>query len=445
MNSTRRKRAFATVLVLGIISFAVVTISMTQSSAFAQAAAGREALARARAYWAARGGVEATIAKLENDTENPDLSDAFSVLVDMTDVSTGEFGGATYRIAHQESAREVMGPEDAHAKLNINRLTTEQLATIEPYMTDDVIQSIIDWVDTDDDVQPLGAELGYYAALPHRYNTRNGPMRSIAELELVAGVDQRDVRGEDWNLNGVLDPNENDGNASDPPDNADGVLDAGWSGILTAYSAEGSLAPSGEVKLDLKSATDSELVTRIKVNRDQAKAIVDYMAANANASMRDFITSDLSRLVRTTAQLTGQQAPRTAVEPLSQEQLGALLEESVVGAPSTEARQPGKLNVNTCPAEVLQYLPELTAETADAIVNERAGLSSGFTSLGQLLSVPGIGRRQLAAMYELLCVRSNVFVVTSRGRDTRTGLEVEVYAVIDRSSLPVVIQEIRVR
>ena len=34
------------------------------------------------------------------------------------------------------------------------------------------------------------------------------------------------VRGEDWNLNGRLDPNEDDGDISYPPDNSDGKLDA---------------------------------------------------------------------------------------------------------------------------------------------------------------------------------------------------------------------------
>jgi len=56
-----------------------------------------------------------------------------------------------------------------------------------------------------------------------------------------------------------------------------------------------------------------------------------------------------------------------------------------------------------------------------------------------------MGRRQLANIYELLCVRSSVYVVTSRGRDARTGLEVEMMATLDRSRLPVVLTEVLVR
>jgi type II secretory pathway component PulK len=440
-----RRRAFATVLVFAVIVFAVIILGVTQTAAFAHASAGRESLARVRAAWAARAGLECTIARLEHETQEPELDNAFSLLVRMTEVAQGDLPGASWSIAHWEGQREVPGPEDAHAKLNINRLTLQQLAAIEPFMPEDAQQSILDWIDPDEDAQPLGAEAPYYLALPHPYEPRNGPMKSLAELELVAGVDARDVRGEDWNLNGLLDPNEDDGDASWPPDNADGVLDGSWSSILTAQSAEGSLSPAGQPRLDLQAAKDADLVSRLGVNAEQAKAILAHVDSSASASLRDFILTDLNTLAARAAQASGQQGQRARVEALTRAQLGALLEETSIGPAQVGAFFPGKLNVNTCEADVLRFIPELTPETADAIIGERAGLPDGFASLGDLLQVPGIGRRQLAAIYELLCVRSTAFIVTSRGRDERSGVEVEVRAVLDRSSLPVIIQEVRVR
>jgi hypothetical protein len=38
-----------------------------------------------------------------------------------------------------------------------------------------------------------------------------------------------------------------------------------------------------------------------------------------------------------------------------------------------------------------------------------------------------------------------VYIVTSRGRDELTGLEVEIVATLDRSTLPVVLREVMVR
>lgn len=443
MRRTRHeRRGFATLMVFAVIALAAIIIGMIQTSAFGQATAGREALARVRAQWAARAGLESMIATLEWSTENPDLGSAFTLMDDFVAVSTGELDGATYRIATFEESREVLGPADAHSRLNINRLTRDQLLTIEPLMSEDVADSILDWIDTDDDTNPLGAELGYYAGLPYPYEPRNAPMRSILELELVAGVDARDVRGEDWNLNGLLDPNEDDGDESWPPDNADGILDRAWSGVLTASSLDGALAPSGEAKIDLQSADAGEIVQRVKADSNQAQAIVDYVASNPNATMRDFIVRDLRQLAQ---QAGGGGGQTVRIDNLTREQLGLLLDEATVGPAESGAYIPGKLNINTCPAKTLEYLPQITPEVADAIIAERSARPDGFVSLADLLSVPGIGRRQLAAIYELLCVRSNVYEVTCRGRDARTGIETEIRAVLDRSTLPVVLQEVSVR
>ncbi|MCC6951518.1 MAG: general secretion pathway protein GspK [Phycisphaerales bacterium] len=438
------ERGFATLMVFAVIALAAIIIGMIQTSAFGQASAGREALARVRAQWAARAGLESIIATLEWSTENPDTGSAFTLMDDFVAVSAGDLDGATYRIATFEESREVLGPADAHSKLNINRLTKDQLLMIEPLMSEDVADSILDWIDADDDTNPLGAEIGYYAGLPFPYEPRNAPMRSILEMELVAGVDPRDVRGEDWNLNGLLDPNEDDGDESWPPDNADGILDRAWSGVLTTTSLDGALAPSGQPKIDLQSADAGELVQRAKVDSNQAQAIVDYVANNSGAAMRDFIIRDLRQLAPQTGG-GGGGGQTVRVENLTREQLGLLLDEATVGAPESGAYIPGKLNINTCPAKTLEYLPQITPEVADAIIAERSARPDGFVSLADLLSVPGIGRRQLAAIYELLCVRSNVYEVTCRGRDTRTGIETEIHAVLDRSTMPVVLQEVSVR
>jgi type II secretory pathway component PulK len=437
---SQHRRGFATLAVFGVIIIAAVVLSMLQSTAFSQAAAGRESLGRVRAYWAARGGVEATLARLEYDTLNPDPNDAFKVMDDMVDVAEGQFEGATYRIATTVGKKEVLGPEDAHSKININRMTRDQLLLLEPFMTEDVADSILDWIDKDDDPNPMGAETPYYLSLPNSYVARNGPMKSIVELELVAGVDARDVRGEDWNLNGLLDPNEDDGDASWPPDNADGVLDRGWSGILTAESSDGGMAASGQARLDLKTASESDLADRIKADPTQAKAILAYLDANANATMADFIRQNLSRMART--QSGG--GSSTPVQNLSKEQLALLVDECSIGATSGTP-QPGKLNINTCAAETLQYLPEISPELADAIVSERSARADGFASVMDLMDVPGVTRQQMATLYDLLCVRSNVYVVVCRGRDARTGLEVEMQATLDRSKVPVVITGVLVR
>ncbi len=448
-----RQRAFATLLALIVILMASGVVAGLQTWSYAQASEGREALARARAYWAARAGVESTIARLENETENPTADDAFAIMDSMIEVAEGRTRGATWIIETSDAGERVLGPADAHAKLNINTLTAEQMLTLDPIMAEDVADSVLDWIDGDDDTNPLGAEVGYYQSLPQKIMPRNAPMRSIAELELVAGVIQEDVRGEDWNLNGILDANEDDGDASWPPDNADGVLDAAWSGVLTASSVGDVLAASGQERLDLSSAQGGDLASRLGVASDQADAIVAFAQSGQATSMGDYIQFDLAQLddlangaIRAgTRVLRPQGFQRSRVESLSDEQLGALLNEASLTAPSTSASAPGQLNLNTCAAETLQYLPELSPEIADAIIAERSSRPQGFTSVADLLSVEGISRTQLASLYSLFTTRSNVYIVTSRGRDELTGLEVEIVATLDRSTLPVVLREVMVR
>src|SRR5690606_2788818 len=143
-------------------------------------------------------------------------------------VARGELLQASYSVAHTRYPNEYDGAEDAHSKININAMTRNDLLTFID-MTEDVADSILDWIDEDTDVRELGAEEGYYLRnKAFRYTPRNAPFRSLQEVELVAGVDPLLLRGEDWNLNSRLDPNEDDGDASWPPDNADGKLDAGW-------------------------------------------------------------------------------------------------------------------------------------------------------------------------------------------------------------------------
>ena len=56
------------------------------------------------------------------------------------------------------------------------------------------------------------------------------------ELRLVYNMDMTTMTGEDANLNGILDPNENDGDVLPPTDNKDGELNPGIYEYLTVYS-----------------------------------------------------------------------------------------------------------------------------------------------------------------------------------------------------------------
>lgn len=456
-----RSRAFATMLVLWVVAIGAVMLAAVQAASFRQAAAGREAMARVRAQWAARAALENVLSSIDASTQSPDTSDAYAITDDITQVSEGQLAGSFFRVSWTDNGQERFGAMDEHSKLNVNVLTKDELMLL-PDMTEDIADSILDWIDSDDDTRPLGAEIGYYLTQPGATVPRNGYIRSIAELELISGVTPEIVRGEDWNLNGRLDPNENDGNASWPPDNADGKLDAGWSAILTASSVDGGMAESGEERLNLAIATADEVTQRINVTSTQADAIVAY-GASSGAVMSDFIRRDLDQL-GSTGQQGGTGGAR--IEPLTTDQLAALFAEAKIDAAAatsstsaststtssasgttttTTASLPGKLNINTCQTETLQYLTDIDPATADAIIAERGARPKGFTSIVDLLDVAGMTRNRLSRISNVLDVRSNVYRVDCRGRDEQTGIECELIVTINRSTLPATITEIRTR
>lgn len=420
------------------MAVATVVLVGLQGSAFRQAAAGREAVGRVRAYWAARGALEAQISALGKHVEDGADEAWFVVYDDMDAMASGELYNAEFEVVWQERGKPSVGVEDPHAKVNINRMTMEDLMEL-PNMSEDTAAAILDWIDEDNSVRELGAEKGYYAQLPSPYEPRNGWIRSLRELELIAGVRAEDVRGEDWNLNGRLDPNENDGTATWPDDNADGRLDAGWSQWITTESVDGGLAYSGRERLDLLLADERELLGRVEgLEPLQARVILDYVRREGSR-IEDLISTPLQALA---TQVVGLGAPPQAVTNLDNDQLDALLSETTVYDPD-EGPVPGRLNVNTADREVYDYITAIPSGLADQLVFLKDTRAEGFASLLDLLDV--IPAPSLTQLSIFLDVRSTSFVVNARGRDVNTGIEVDLTATIERTGLPIVISELSVR
>jgi type II secretory pathway component PulK len=450
-------------VVLWAIAIAAVIVAATQLIAFRTATMGREAIARVQARWAARAGVEETIAVLEYHTESPNPDDALALHRDAEAVADGTLVSGSWTIRHTQDGVEKPGPQDENAKANINLMQRAQLLEI-PNMTFDVADSIIDWRDADSEVSGMGAERDFYFNRNMPYEPRNANFRSLAELELVVGAWPEYVRGEDANLNGRLDPNENDGALTLPNDNADGLLDTGWSGRFTAYTTVSTMGASGEPKLYLKEATSEEIASRFGVDSLQARTLSAYFKT-PNASMEALLVSDLTTLAQggnnsnarggaTGGRSSGRSSAgarsgqssgsadrnANAAQPLSQDQLRQIFREGILTDPATPA--PGKVNVNTAPREVLVDVLGIDPYVVDQIMNHRAAYPEGYSSIVDIGS-DRIGGQALAALARDLDVASSVFTITSRGRAQATGLEVEITVVVDRSTLPARILEYR--
>lgn len=151
------------------------------------------------------------------------------------------------------------GVESEAARIHLNHWrqadpeSLEQALSALPGATTPLVHAVLDWLDGDDDKRPQGAEFEDYADIDPAISPRNGPIESIEELLLVKGMTPEILYGEDTNRNGRLDPNEDDGEASPPEDDANGELKAGWIGYLTLWSQEPNVDSRGRRRINLNS------------------------------------------------------------------------------------------------------------------------------------------------------------------------------------------------
>lgn len=243
------------------------------------------------------------------------------------------------------STERVFGLVDEAGKLNLNTITQARLPTLLalPGMTEELAAAIVDWVDTDDDITPNGAESETYERLQPAYSCKNGPFESIEELALLNGATREILYGEDANQNGVLDPNEDDGDKSEPQDNADGKLDFGILEYVTVFSRE-----SNKDRVNLTDpASAPALQTKVEelLGSDLANRVLPLATAGGP------LTSVLEFYIRARAQLTPEDFNKIA---------GALTTQ-------TGDYVQGLININTASEAVLSTIPGIADEAPQVI------------------------------------------------------------------------------
>jgi DNA uptake protein ComE-like DNA-binding protein len=243
------------------------------------------------------------------------------------------------------------GLVDEASKLNLNApwLTVDILLTL-PRMTTELAGAILDWRDSNDEVQEGGgAENDTYQRLNPPYRCKNGPFESVDELRLVLGGYLDTLYGEDANLNGLLDPNENDGDVSSPSDNRDGRLDSGLFEYFTVYSREPNLDPSGSNRVSVANPAQSATQLRTVLQNAGVSDAAQVLRQLGNAPVR----SVLEFYVRS---------------GMSAEDF-AKIETSIT---ITNARYvEGLVNVNTASEPVLACIPGIGIEHASSLVGYR--------------------------------------------------------------------------
>lgn len=186
--------------------------------------------------------------------------------------------------------RPAFGLVDEGSKLNLNAVSLEMLEML-PRMTPELAAAIIDWRDSNSDVTQGGAESETYLRRNPPYNCKNANFESVDELRLVYGAELDIIYGEDANLNGVLDPNENDADTAVPNDNRDGRLDPGFFEYFTVYTRE----PPANTRTNVNTAQQLRALVQATFSGDRAQAILSSLGNGFGSLLEFYIRSGMSK------------------------------------------------------------------------------------------------------------------------------------------------------
>ena len=238
---------------------------------------------------------------------------------------------------------------DEASKLNLNTATAAMLEGL-PRMTPELAAAIVDWRDSNEDVATGGAESEFYQRRNPPYSCKNAPFETVEELRLVAGTDLTLLYGEDTNLNGILDTNENDGSVLPPEDNRDGRLDPGILEYVTVYSRESNIRTNGEARINVNAGSPNALRTLLQTALGQQRAAQVQSRISAGAGRWRSLLEVYLNSGMTTAEF-------------------ALVSNDL--SVTNTAQVEGLVNVNTAPAAVLACIPGIGPDKAQQVVSAR--------------------------------------------------------------------------
>ncbi len=443
----RRQRGSVLVGVLWCLALlAVIVVGSLYSSRMTLGAA-KNFEDKAQAHYLALAGVEKAKALLFHEAAarkkaaRNHSGDLYNAPESFRDIP---FGRGHFRVIRQGSSEEggqlIYGVRDEESRLNINSVGLEGLTRLRD-MPPETAAAIIDWRDGDNAANPGGAEQDYYLTLKPPYLPRNKDIQTMREMLLIRGVTPALLLGEDLNANGLLDPEENDGDQSAPPDNRNGQLEAGWSGIFTVDSGVANRRANGEERVNVQTASEAELTSVSGITVEIAKAIVAFRGKQKLENIADLL--DVAALAperpgqanrsQPGAPNPGQPAPQNSGPPqtvgpklISQDLLQTICDDVTAQEESTIK---GAVNINTASAAALFCLGGMTEELAQAIVSHRQ--SAGyFANIAGLLGVPGMTPEIFKQLAPRISARSETFRIVAEGRVTSTGARERIEVVV---------------
>ncbi len=272
-----------------------------------------------------------------------------------------------------------------------------------PGMTDAVADSILDWMDTDDQPREFGAESDYYQTLDRPYFAANAVPQRLTELLYVKGVTRRMLMGSQHaDLLAVGDQSSQQGELPAMDANGDFARDPtepglGWNHFFTIHAGERNRNRSGQPRIFLNSNSltllEQQLTTVLPENlvryvllarvyglTPSAGSGVEPSAAPFSLSMVPaFPIASAADLIDSVVQVSSPSGTIVVQSPLQASNpdfsaLASTLLDHVTTDPESVIH--GRINISTASETVLRTIPGMTPEVISQIVTQRDTLEA---------------------------------------------------------------------
>ncbi|MCK4624932.1 MAG: helix-hairpin-helix domain-containing protein [Phycisphaerae bacterium] len=407
-------------VIVAMLSLAAVGQMLVVRSESSAAEASRDGQ-QARA--AAMSGIHRAMAMLATEPNNyracTDSPEIFKEQLVTGDAETGwKFTVFTGDISDPSGASVRYGIEDEAGKININIASAETIRAL-PGVTDELVDSLADY----------------------------RPLATLEELLLVEGFTGPVVLGEDANLNGQLEPNEDDADETFPPDDGDGQLNRGLRPFANVISYEPNIDNEGNERININREKPDDLAEKLE-EAGFGENIVKFIKAAREAKVK---FTDPSQLLGMKLEVEDDRGSRprgrrggsgngkkiTIKSGVNADNLPLVMDKLTSGGTKRGKQEilEGRVNINSAPKEVLSALPGLEEDIAQQIVDSRGSLDEQTRSTTAWIYTQNIvSDKVFKKVSSLLTARSYQFRVRSFGYSLSCGRFCTLEAIIDTAT-----------
>ena len=284
---------------------------------------------------------------------------------------------------------------DNAAKIDLNTITEAQLENLN--LTQEQIDSFLDWRDVGQSNRALGAKDDYYNGLTKPYNAHENQLQSVYEL--------LDIKG--FTPQNVFYPVDNTSSTS----GSSALNDLALVEIVTTLNYSAATTPEGDGRVNVNNPqlNAQNFSQQAQIPLQTAQQIIAQRGTQPNGAF-----TALSQVLAVPGIINNQAVVRSVLDRMSV-------------APGEQLI--GKININTAPETVLQAIPGISQDIATQIVDNRP--TGGYTQLSELLSI-GSDQAFVGAVADSLNVNSQCFQVRIIGKSGRTEYGIEALIQIDQ-------------